>query len=158
MVRINPSPDQAAGKVTAPQPHMPEAECQALTAALQQAHSYLEFGMGGSTVLAAWLGVPQIVAIDSSQAWVDKVAGQIAGAQTVSQTKLLFADIGPTGEWGYPEGIQAQCRWPNYYALAWATAKEPDLVLGMTTHNALNIISLNNTLPQTHSLAIWHNL
>ncbi|WP_293933500.1 hypothetical protein [Iodobacter sp.] len=115
--------------LTPPKPHMPEAERQALTTALQQAHSYLEFGMGGSTLLAAWLGVPQIVAIDSSQAWVDKVADQIAGIQTASQTTLLFADIGPTGDWGYPEGAAAQCRWPDYYALAWAAVAEPDLVL-----------------------------
>ncbi|MEN9658789.1 MAG: hypothetical protein RL571_2254 [Pseudomonadota bacterium] len=129
MVRISHSPDQAAGMIIPPQPHMPEAECEALTAALQQAHSYLEFGMGGSTLLAAWLSVPQIIAIDSSQGWVDKVAGQISEIQTASQVTLLFANIGPTGDWGYPEDTKTQYRWPDYYARAWATAKEPDLVL-----------------------------
>jgi len=58
MVRISPPPNQASGIITPPQPHMPKAECEALTAALQQAQSYLEFGMGGSTLLAAWLSVP----------------------------------------------------------------------------------------------------
>jgi hypothetical protein len=114
---------------SAPQPHMPEAECQALTAALQSAQSYLEFGMGGSTVLAAWLGVPQIVSVDSSEKWIAKVAGQIAPIQSSSQIELLHAPIGETLEWGFPKDTQMQSLWPDYYSKPWRVVHDPSLVL-----------------------------
>jgi hypothetical protein len=114
---------------SAPRPHMPEEECQALTAALQSAQSYLEFGMGGSTVLAAWLGVPQIVSIDSSEKWIEKVASQIALIQSPSQVKLLHAPIGETLEWGFPKDTQMQSLWPDYYSKPWRVVHDPDLVL-----------------------------
>ncbi len=112
-----------------PRPHMPEEECQALTAALQSAQSYLEFGMGGSTVLAAWLGVPQIVSIDSSEKWIENVASQIAPIQSSSQIELLHAPIGETLEWGFPKDTQMQSQWPGYYSKPWRVAHDPDLVL-----------------------------
>jgi hypothetical protein len=113
----------------APQPHMPEEERQALTSALQNAQSYLEFGMGGSTVLAAWLGVPQIVSIDSSEEWIENVASQIAPLQSSSQIELLHAPIGETLEWGFPKNTQQQSQWPDYYSKPWRVAHDPDLVL-----------------------------
>ncbi|MFC7422216.1 hypothetical protein ACFQNF_20360 [Iodobacter arcticus] len=113
----------------APQPHMPEAESQALTAALQNTQSYLEFGMGGSTVLAAWLGVKQIVSIDSSKEWIEKVASQIAPIQSSSQIELLHAPIGETLEWGFPKDNQLQSQWPDYYSKPWRVAHDPGLVL-----------------------------
>lgn len=116
-----------------PQPHMPEAERSALTLALKEAHIYLEFGMGGSTTLAAWLQVPHIVAIDSSQEWISSISAQIGQIQSKSETELLFADLGATGEWGYPLDQQKQCNWPAYYSLPWAKLQQknlqPDLVL-----------------------------
>ncbi|MEJ2791934.1 hypothetical protein WAE56_00805 [Iodobacter sp. LRB] len=110
-------------------PHMPQAECEALTAALTKARSYLEYGMGGSTVLAAQLGVPRIVSIDSSEEWVAKVGKQIAPLQSTSQIELLHAPIGKTMEWGFPENTHMQSQWPDYYSQPWRFALEVDLVL-----------------------------
>jgi hypothetical protein len=128
MVRIVPT-RPAPPNGLAPQPHMPKEECQALTSALQSAQSYLEFGMGGSTVLAAWLGVPKVVSIDSSQEWIAKVAHQIAPIQSTSQIELLHAPIGTTLEWGFPKDTHMQSQWPSYYSKPWRVAHDPDLVL-----------------------------
>lgn len=115
------------------QPHMPETERLALTDALLNAHTYLEFGMGGSTTLAAWMKVENIIAIESSQEWRDKIAAEIAQIDTSSQLALVFANIGETGAWGFPSNAQHQAQWPHYYTDAWATirtrALNPDLVL-----------------------------
>ncbi|STQ91429.1 hypothetical protein [Iodobacter fluviatilis] len=110
-------------------PHMPQAEKEALTAALTSAQSYLEYGMGGSTILAAQLGVQRIVAIDSSQEWAAKVGTQIAPLQSPSQIELLHAPIGKTMEWGFPENTQMQSQWPDYYSKPWRFARDVDLVL-----------------------------
>ncbi|NHQ85460.1 class I SAM-dependent methyltransferase [Iodobacter sp. HSC-16F04] len=110
-------------------PHMPQAECEALTAALTSTQSYVEYGMGGSTVLAAQLGVPRIVAIDSSEEWLAKVREQIAPLQSPSQIKLLHAPIGETMDWGFPENTQMQSQWPDYYSQPWRFALDVDLVL-----------------------------
>lgn len=115
------------------QPHMPETERALLTEALRRAHTYLEFGMGGSTTLAAWLEVANIIAIESSQEWREKTAAEIARIDTSSQVVLLFADIGETGAWGFPSNLQHRAQWPNYYTDAWAAIRarslSPDLVL-----------------------------
>ena len=112
---------------------MPDTERLALTDALQNAHTYLEFGMGGSTTLAAWLKVENIIANESSQEWRDKIAAEIAQIDTRSDLALLFANIGETGAWGFPDNTQHQTQWPHYYTDAWAAirtrALSPDLVL-----------------------------
>ncbi|AZN36343.1 hypothetical protein [Iodobacter ciconiae] len=110
-------------------PHMPAAECEALAAALSNAQSYLEYGMGGSTILAAQLGVPRIVSIDSSEKWIDKVACQLDPLQSPSQIELLHAPIGETIEWGFPKNTQMQSQWPDYYSKPWRVAHDPSLVL-----------------------------
>jgi hypothetical protein len=114
-------------------PHMSPARVDALSTALQKSKVYLEFGMGGSTVLAARLGVPQVYAVDSSQDWVQLVSKDLSGMQTTSQVRLLHANLGPTKEWGYPVDNAMIANWPSYYSGPWRVVREaglqPDLVL-----------------------------
>jgi hypothetical protein len=50
-----------------------------------------------------------------------------------SRIEIVRANIGPTGEWGYPTGFEAFRRWPDYLLDAWerirALSLSPDLVL-----------------------------
>jgi hypothetical protein len=116
-----------------PVPHMTQVCCNALTSALGKCETYLEFGMGGSTTLAARLGVPNIVSVDSSKDWVANISAQIATLEIKGRIQLLHANIGTTGDWGYPIDSSSMVNWPSYYSGPWATVKEnalnPDLVL-----------------------------
>lgn len=114
-------------------PHMPEAALAALDSRLRRSEVYLEFGMGGSTVLAARLGVPVIVSVDSSKEWVEKVAEQIGQISYSGKLQALHADIGPTVSWGYPKDTGQIAMWPTYYSRTWLLVRkaklDPDLVL-----------------------------
>jgi hypothetical protein len=95
---------------------------------------YLEFGLGGSTLLAAQAGARAIVAVDSDAAWVDAAARHPAVAPGVASgaVTLIHADIGPVGPWGMPRGSHAAALWPRYVGAAWrawaARGAWPDLV------------------------------
>ena len=114
-------------------PHMPPEARAALERHLRAAGTYLEFGAGGSTVLAAQLSVPSITSIESSKAWIDHVAGSIGSFASKSVVRLLHADIGETKEWGHPVDDSAIRRWPGYFWGAWEAVRQggldPDLVL-----------------------------
>ena len=95
---------------------MEENELALFSSFLQEARSYVEFGCGGSTLHAASLGVPGIVSVDSSAHWLQQVAGKCVEAKLATKPTLVFADIGPTGDWGYPVDESCRDRWPNYAA------------------------------------------
>lgn len=80
-------------------------------ALLLSASTYLEWGSGGSTVLAAWLAVQDapplnIVSVDSSRGWVDQLRARhpvVRSAEAAGRLALRIADLGAVGAWGYPE-------------------------------------------------------
>lgn len=80
---------------------------------------YVEFGSGASTVLAAGLVKEAVIAFDSSQAWLDRVADACRARQARLTPRLAFIDIGETREWGFPKDETARDRWPLYHASMW---------------------------------------
>lgn len=109
-------------------PHMTDAEFALLSKRMDGAQSMLEYGCGGSTVLAGFHGIAKIVSVDSDQEWLDKVveAPELAGANFLP----IHVDIGPTGPWGFPTDKGHAAKWPNYYKSPWAHFSDaPDLVL-----------------------------
>ena len=75
------------------------------------ASSYLEWGTGGSTVVAAWLAVQKstsllrIDTIDSSAEWATRLQDRnpiLAQAQQAGRLSFHLANMGKTKEWGYP--------------------------------------------------------
>lgn len=104
---------------------------------LAVAGSYLEFGSGGSTVLAAKVGVP-FVSVESDRFFLRAVRRKLRGIGRLdpdSQT-FLYADIGLTEAWGAP-AIQAPtpervARWRRYPLSPWsafARLPSPHLIL-----------------------------
>lgn len=91
---------------------MHEKEIALFSAFLGQATSYFEFGMGGSTCLAAECVKDRIHAIDSDKAWVEKVRAEIG--DTKKDLQVGTVDIGPTGNWGHPVGRDHVERFPAY--------------------------------------------
>lgn len=114
-------------------PHMPEPAIEALSARLKNSKSYLEYGSGGSTVLAASLGVPRIVSVDTSVEWFKKVRDEIDLMGYGGELRALHIDIGPTKKWGYPVNDARMGQWPRYFFEPWALIQDgapaPDLIL-----------------------------
>jgi hypothetical protein len=95
---------------------------------------YLEFGIGGSTLLAVRSGAEIVIAADSDQRWVETARAhpELAPRVAAGQVRLVHADIGPTANWGEPTSTAQRARWPNYLARPWAEWEAlgvlPDLV------------------------------
>ena len=92
-------------------------ERELLESFLRCSRSYLEFGAGGSTHLACGLVSDRVVSVDSSRVWLDSV--RTACAPGPLQPELVFADIGPIGEWGYPKDPDSRDLWPSYSQGIW---------------------------------------
>lgn len=112
-------------------PHMPEAAVARLRSLLGRSRGYLEYGSGGSTVMAAEIGTPFTVSVETDGAWLPALRQALDPAP--GERILLHADIGPTVEWGHPASEQHWRRWHAYPLLGWETCRArglvPDLVL-----------------------------
>jgi hypothetical protein len=95
------------------------------------AERYVEFGSGASTVEAAAQVKDWVVAFDSSQSWLDRVAEACRERKTRLTPTLSYVDIGETGEWGFPKGETSRDRWPLYHSSMWEDPRlaEADLYL-----------------------------
>ena len=114
-------------------PHMPEPVIAWLEEKLRLSTCFLEYGSGGSTRLAASIGVPHIVSVESDRAFAAAVHAAVTSSETQSLCKVIHADIGRTKGWGHPVGFEAFRRWPNYSLAPWDFLRgnhpAPDLIL-----------------------------
>jgi hypothetical protein len=110
---------------------MTEEEKSLFIAFLRRASSYLEFGCGGSTVLAASHVSKSLISVDSSIEWLNQVAAACATDASLTKPTLVLADIGPTAEWGRPMDESCREKWPSYSELVWQqlNADQADLYL-----------------------------
>ncbi len=89
--------------------------------------SLLQFGCGNSTLVAA-RQAQTIVSVDSDAAWLAEVGTNLARA-SVDFTPF-HADIGPTGDHGYPVDVSRTSDWSRYHVKVWRTLSgSPDAVL-----------------------------
>jgi hypothetical protein len=116
-------------------PHLFSGELETMSRVMRDGHHrYLEFGIGGSTVLAVRSGLESVVAVDSDPEWVDAARRhpEIAAAIEAGWADIRHADIGPVAQWGYPSDPGHIRSWPAYIATAWdvwAQRNEmPDLI------------------------------
>ena len=99
-----------------------------LTELLRNSQGYLEYGTGGSTVLASRLGVSHIIGVESDRRWLEAVRHKIGLSVTSSGLELLHVDIGPTGDWGFPVSDIGWRNYAEYPARPWLTEKTRDIV------------------------------
>lgn len=115
-------------------PHM-EPEGQALLrTCLEQAEVFLEYGSGGSSVMAADSPVRRIYSVASDLEFLRAVHRKLLAAGTSADKYVpLHADIGPTGAWGRPQDTNHATLWPLYARTPWAAMADqgdvPDLIL-----------------------------
>lgn len=118
----------------ASEPHFDSESNRVFPCLLEQAKVYLEWGMGGSTCLAAKLAKPGI-SVESDRYYAKAVARKIGNQR--SPLCLLPVNIGPTREWGRPvftkPTLRRIKRWKQYVLAPFRRFEElglfPDLVL-----------------------------
>jgi hypothetical protein len=98
-------------------PRMSSDEAALFLSFVRNSRIYVEFGTGGSTVVASRHVRSSILSVDSSREWLDQVRTACASSQT--KPELIFVDIGPTGEWGFPTDASTKSRWPDYHSAIW---------------------------------------
>ncbi|MFN3578584.1 MAG: hypothetical protein ACK4TJ_16605, partial [Tabrizicola sp.] len=105
-----------------------DAEARFLARAYAGAGTILEYGSGGSTVLAAELGA-RVFAVESDRDWAVRLASHVAGVS--DRVQVHWADIGPTGAWGVPLKPREHHKFHRYALSVWDRPDfvQPDLVL-----------------------------
>ncbi|MFN4153394.1 MAG: hypothetical protein ACK4HF_01955 [Paracoccaceae bacterium] len=109
---------------------LPEQEAQALANALRKAQVVLEYGSGGSTLMAAEMG-KTVLSVESDAEWLEGMRDWFHTHPPKGEVVLHHADIGPTGKWGMPTGQKAFRKFPHYALDIWdhPRFRHPDLVL-----------------------------
>lgn len=109
---------------------MPEAEAECLAQAYRAASVVLEYGSGGSTILASDMG-KTVFSVESDKSWLTKMEDWFAGHKPKGRVVLHHGDIGPTGKWGMPQAPRSFRSWPSYPLAVWDRPdfEQPDVVL-----------------------------
>lgn len=115
-------------------PHMEAEGLAVLREQLSACRSYLEYGAGGSTVLAAAMGVGSILSVESDSGFLDAVREAARGEPGADAIVAHPVDVGPTADWGNPVDPSCARRWPDYPGSVWqriasGEVESPDLVL-----------------------------
>ncbi len=113
-------------------PHMSADEAQCYGALLARSRTVIEYGSGGSTLMALEHGcVRKLVSVESDPAWVAQLESVPVVADAVDRdiANLIYVNIGKVGSWGKPTGREMIDQWFRYPAAPWQDLPDPDLVL-----------------------------
>ena len=103
-----------------------------ITKEYKQSLNILEYGSGGSTILAA-LHNKKVITTESSSAWLIELMGTYKERNLPGDIIPVFSDIGETKAWGHPKDDEKWRQWPSYAVRAWHFCEDnniqPDLVL-----------------------------
>ncbi len=113
---------------------MTDAEIGVLRECFSKATSLVEFGSGGSTLLAVRSpALRRIWSVESDPAWIARLRRrqEIVAAEQAGRLAVVRADIGLTGDHGAPDGDASRGSWPTYHEEVWndAATAGADLVL-----------------------------
>jgi hypothetical protein len=116
----------------------------------EAAKTILEYGSGGSTVLAAKLG-KTVFSVESDKDWAERMAHHVASLSDTAH--VHWADVGPTGPWGVPMKPREFRKFSGYALSVWDRPdfEQPDLVLidGRFRASCLVAVLLRATKPVT---------
>ena len=96
--------------------------------------TYLEFGTGGTTLLALQAGLPTVISVDADpeRVLLAREHPELREAIAAGRAKVMHADIGPVAAWGNPVDETSRPKWPAYVERAWKCCARhgyrPDLV------------------------------
>jgi hypothetical protein len=113
-------------QVTA-RPHLDDETLSALRQGFKSAKGYLEYGAGGSTILAASEFSGWIYTVESDPIFLGAVRDAMPHGHRAT---LRHVDIGLTGPWGRPAFPWPRQKWRRYPQTPWLEmTSAPDLIL-----------------------------
>jgi len=120
-----------AHKVERPELTLPAAEADWLRSAYSRADAILEYGSGGSTVMASEMSGKSVISVESDKNWAAMMQAWFAENPGASHPTILHADVGKTGEWGMPETDKRWRAFAKYPLGVWELDGfvQPDVVL-----------------------------
>lgn len=120
-----------AAVIPRPMLTLPEAEAAYLSAAYDTAGVILEYGCGGSTVMASEIAGTTVWAVESDMAFMQGLQGYFDANAPKAEVHLHHANIGPTGKWGTPKDDSKWRHWSKYPLGVWDLDgfAQPDVVL-----------------------------
>lgn len=123
-IRSRPAPAR-------PELTFPEAEAAWVRDIYDAARVILEYGSGGSTVLAGELLGATVFSVESDRDWADSLALWFAENPPLANVQLHPVDIGKTEKWGRPVGCAGHQKYHRYPISVWDRAdfEHPDVVL-----------------------------
>ena len=118
------------------EPHFDEYSTQYFRDQLSKARNYLEYGSGGSTILANQM-VTNLVSVDSDASFLADVRRKLSETDRRAMAKLIHVNIGLTVDWGMPVFTKPTARrvrrWEEYAKAPWryfrTIGQQPDLIL-----------------------------
>lgn len=110
---------------------IPAEQVELLGAHYRQAGAVLEYGSGGSTMLALQSGAKHVFSVESDARWARRLARAIAAEFPERHCIVHHVDIGPTGKWGRATDASGVLNYHKYPAEIWDHPEfvHPDIVL-----------------------------
>lgn len=110
---------------------LPPEETAAVTAAYQAAAVILEYGTGGSTVVAADLPGRDVFSVESAAPWLKMMEKWFQNNPPKARLRLHHGQIGKTRKWGFPQDNTRVAHWASYPLSVWDRDDfmQPDVVL-----------------------------
>lgn len=110
--------------------HATAAEIDEIARRMRESSCYLEYGSGGTTLLACELGVQSITSIDTDLAFCTQLIEKYSLRSYIDTGRLALrhVNIGKTGNWGYPLSTPPERQIHNY--ISWPSKIDGiDLIL-----------------------------
>lgn len=109
----------------------PDLEAELVRSEYEKANVILEYGSGGSTVLAGSMCGKRIFSVESDKEWAIRLQAHVDSKDLPSPTTISYVNIGPTGEWGRPIDNTFWTEFYNYPLSIWDEPffRHPDVVL-----------------------------
>lgn len=119
--------------MTRPELTMPDSEAALLRAGYARADVILEYGSGGSTVMAAEMPGKSVFSVESDKDWAQMMRDWFDENPPAKGTEVdvIWCDIGPTKDWGHPASNREWQRFARYPLEVWDLTefRQPDVVL-----------------------------
>jgi len=119
------APDGAEAPAEPPRLTLPADEAAWVREAYAGAGAILEYGSGGSTVLAAGMPGKTVFSVESDRRWAARMEAWFEAHPPAARVIVHHADVGPTRKWGMPT---SQEHWRTFHRYPLAVWDLPDFV------------------------------
>lgn len=123
--------DSAPSAISIPQLTLPDEEAKHLREVYSRATSILEYGSGGSTILASQLEGKHIFTVENDLMWAHNMRHVLEQEKYPSPAIIHSVDVGETGAWARPQNDEHWREFHTYPLSVWDREDfiDPDVIL-----------------------------